>query len=66
MTTYMCSCAHHNSLSAYQNEQDRQCKYNVTLWRICVTTVAMEMQQWILFVLLSYTDRCHEITVAFP
>jgi hypothetical protein len=29
----------------YNLEQDRQCMYKVTLWRVRLTTVAMETQQ---------------------
>jgi len=32
--------------------QDRQCTYNVTLWRVHVTIVAVETQQFIVCVLL--------------
>lgn len=28
----------------WHNKQARQCAYRVTLWHICVTTVAMETQ----------------------
>ena len=33
--------------------QDRQGTYNVTLWRLCVNVIAMEMQQLVPFALLS-------------
>jgi hypothetical protein len=33
-------------------KQDRQCLYNIILWYVCVTTVAMWKQQYIPFLLL--------------
>jgi hypothetical protein len=33
--------------------QDRLCTYNVTLWRLCVNFIVMEMQQLVPFALLS-------------
>ena len=41
--------------------QERQCMCNVTLWCICVTTVAMKMQQRVPFVLLLTTCSCQHI-----
>jgi len=35
-------------------EQHRHCTYNVTLWRCCVTIVAVETKQCLLSILLSY------------
>jgi hypothetical protein len=35
-------------------KQDSQCRYNVTLQFMHVTTVAVETQQCVLYVLLSY------------
>jgi hypothetical protein len=37
-----------------QIKQDRQCSYNIILWRVRVTTVAMEKQECVLLVLLRY------------
>ena len=34
--------------------QDRQCTFNVTLWRVRVTIVTVETQQYLLCVLFSY------------
>jgi hypothetical protein len=36
-------------------EQVRQRTYNVTLWLVYVTIVAMKTQQYVPFVLLTYT-----------
>jgi hypothetical protein len=32
----------------------RQCMYDITLWHSCITTVAVQMQQYILSVVLCY------------
>jgi hypothetical protein len=36
------------------NKQGSQCTYNVTLWRVRLTIVAVETQQCIMCALLSY------------
>jgi len=33
---------------------DYECMYDITLWHICLTIVAMELQQCVPFLLLSY------------
>ena len=38
--------------------QDRQCTYNAKLYRVHVTTVAIETQQCVPCVLLSYKILC--------
>jgi hypothetical protein len=40
-------------LSILSFPHGRQCMY-VTLWHICLTIVAMELQQYVPFLLLSY------------
>jgi hypothetical protein len=42
------------------SEQDRTCTYNVTLWRVGVTIVAMEAQKLVSFVLITYICRCQQ------
>ena len=46
----------------------RQRKYTVQLWNTCIITVAMEMQQWVPFVLISYKccSQHHTILEMFP
>jgi hypothetical protein len=39
-----------------RTKQDRQCAYNVTMWRARVTVVSVETQQCVVFVLLSYVS----------
>jgi len=36
----------------FNHEQHRQRTYNVTLQHVCITIVAMEMQQYVPFLLL--------------
>jgi hypothetical protein len=38
----------------YRMKQDRQHMYTVSLWHVWITTVAMDMQQCILFTLLNF------------
>jgi len=40
-------------------QQDRQCTYNVTIWLLRVTSIAVETQQWILCPPLPFTF-CHK------
>ena len=47
---------HGDSNESHINKQEnRHCLYNVQHWRVSVTIVAVKKQQWLLFVLLSYT-----------
>jgi len=39
----------HEVVPAFKMGQDGQCTYNLTLWKVRVTTVAAETQQCILF-----------------
>lgn len=50
----------------YQMKSQR--KYTVQLWNTCIITVAMEMQQWVPFVLISYKccSQHHTILEMFP
>jgi hypothetical protein len=41
-------------IATFNMEQDRQCTYNVTFWRVRVTVVAAETQQCLLCVLVTY------------
>jgi hypothetical protein len=47
------------SLRVYRRDKDRHCKSNVSLWRVRVTIVAVETQQYVLclFHIFSSTGR---------
>jgi len=38
--------------TTFESKQDRRCDFSVTLWRLRITIVAIEMQQYLLFLLL--------------
>jgi len=38
--------------TTFENKQDRRCDFSVTFWRLRITIVAIEMQQYLLFLLL--------------
>jgi hypothetical protein len=42
-------------------EQDRHCTYNITLWRVTVTIVAMEMQKCSLFIVFGIDAAFNQI-----
>jgi len=45
---------------SFSFKQDRQCKHNVILWHVHVTSVAVEKQECLLYVWLSYMSQQHE------
>ena len=52
---FTCQCSNVNLYNISVN-QDMHCAYDVTVWRLPVTTVATERQHLVLSVLLSYTS----------
>jgi hypothetical protein len=45
---------HKDDKSTKEKKERRQCTSSVSLWRFCVTTVVMEAQQCLPFLLLTY------------
>jgi len=45
---------------SFSFKQDRQCKHNVILWCVRVTSVAVAKQECALYVWLSYMSQQHE------